>query len=207
MKVSKLKASKLKLEDQIQILDDNDAYIFIKDHKKGFPDKISCRLINPSKTDIGKISKQILDKVNTSILEKTKVNQWKITSSVIEWYYNIKRKDQCWYVVFDIEGFYPSISEKLLDKAVLFVKSHYNFTPDKLEIVLHSRKALLFWNQSTWVKQYGDEDFDIPIGCYDGAKICQLVGIYIQSKLCKVMNKKDFGLGILRNTSGPEADR
>ena len=207
MKVSKLKASKLKLEDQIQILDDNDAYIFIKDHKEGFPDKISCRLINPSKTDIGKISKQILDKVNTSILEKTKVNQWKITSSVIEWYYNIKRKDQCWFVVFDIEGFYPSISEKLLHKAVLFVKSHYNFTPDKLEIVLHSRKALLFWDQSTWVKKYGNEDFDIPIGCYDGAKICQLVGIYIQSKLCKVMNKKDFGLGILRNTSGPEADR
>ena len=84
MKVSKLKASKLKLEDQIQILDDNDAYIFIKDHKEGFPDKISCRLINPSKTDIGKISKQILDKVNTSILEKIKVNQWKNTSSVVE---------------------------------------------------------------------------------------------------------------------------
>ena len=51
------------------------------------------------------------------------------------------------------------------------------------------------------------------LGCYDGAEICELVGIYIQSKLCKLMNKKDFGLyrddglGILRNTSGPEADR
>ena len=59
----------------------------------------------------------------------------------------------------------------------------------------------------------GDEDFDIPMGCYDGAEICELVGIYIQNKLCKLMNKKDFGLyrddglGILRNTSGPEADR
>ena len=48
--------------------------------------------------------------------------------------------------------------------------------------------------------------------CYDGAEICKLVGIYIQNKLCKLMNKKDFGLyrddglGILRNTSGPEAD-
>ena len=77
-------ASKLKLEDGIRILHDNDACISIKDHKEGFPDKISCRLINPSKTDIGKISKQILDKVNTSILEKIKVNQWKNTSSVIE---------------------------------------------------------------------------------------------------------------------------
>ena len=51
------------------------------------------------------------------------------------------------------------------------------------------------------------------MGCYDGAEICELVGIYIQNKLCKLMNKKDFGLyrddglGILRNTSGPEADR
>ena len=51
------------------------------------------------------------------------------------------------------------------------------------------------------------------MGCYDGAEICELVGIYIQNKLCKLMNKKDFGLyrddglGILRNTSRPEADR
>ena len=115
---------------------------------------ISCRLMNPSKTDIGKISKQILDKVNTSILEKIKVNQWKNTSSVIEWYCNIKRKDQCLFAVFDIERFYRSISEKLLDKAILFAKPYYNFTPDELEIALHSRKALLFWNQSTSVKMY-----------------------------------------------------
>ena len=59
----------------------------------------------------------------------------------------------------------------------------------------------------------GDEDFDIPVGCYDGAGICELVEIYIQNKLCKLMNKKDFGLyrddglGILRKTSGPEADQ
>ena len=59
-------ASKLKLEDWIQILDDHDAYIFIKNHKEGFPDKISCCLINPSKSDIGKISKQILDFSNTN---------------------------------------------------------------------------------------------------------------------------------------------
>ena len=89
----------------------------------------------------------MLDKVNTSILEKIKVNQWKNTSSVIEWYCNIKQKDQCSFVVFDIKSFYPSILEKLLDKAILFAKSHYNFTPDELEIVLHSRKTLLFWNQ------------------------------------------------------------
>ena len=51
------------------------------------------------------------------------------------------------------------------------------------------------------------------MGCYDGTEICELVGIYIQNKLCQLMNKKDFGLyrddglEILRNTSGLEADR
>ena len=44
-------ASKLKIDDRVQKLDENEAYITIKDHKEGFPDKISCRLINPSKTD------------------------------------------------------------------------------------------------------------------------------------------------------------
>ena len=51
------------------------------------------------------------------------------------------------------------------------------------------------------------------MGYYDGTEISELVGIYTQNKLCKLMNKKDFeiyrddGLAILRSTSGPEVDR
>ena len=129
-------------------------------------------------------------------------------SSVIGWYHNIKPKDHYCFVVFNIESFYPSISTKLFDEAISFVKLYYDFTSDELEIIMRSRKTLLFWQDSTWVKKKGDKDFDIPMGCYDGAEICELVGIYIQNKLCKLMNKKDFrvyrddGLGILRNTSG-----
>ena len=161
-------ARKLKIDDRVQKLDENEAYVTIKDHKEGFPDKISCRLINPSKTDVGKISKQVLDRVNNTILEKNKVNQWKNTSSVMEWYCNIKRKDQCSFAVFDIEGFYQSISTKLFDEAISFAKLYYDFTSDELEIIMHSRKTLLFWQDSNWVKKEGDEGFDIPMGCYDG---------------------------------------
>ena len=139
-------ASKLKIDDRVQKLDENEAYVTIKDHKEGFPDKISCRLINPSTTDIGKISKQILDRINNTILEKIKVNQWKNTSSVIEWYLNIKRKDQCSFLIFGIESFYPSISTKLLDKAISFAKFYYDFTSDELEIIMHSRKHFCFGN-------------------------------------------------------------
>ena len=68
-------ACKLKIDDRVQKLDENEAYVTIKDHKKGFRYKISCRLINPSKTDIGKINKQILGRVSNTILVKNKVNQ------------------------------------------------------------------------------------------------------------------------------------
>ena len=117
-------ASKLKINDRAQKLDENEAYVTIKDHNEGFLDKIFCRLTNPSKTDIRKVSKQILDRVNKTILEKNKVNQWKNTSSVIEWYCNVKRRNQCSFIVFDIESFYPSISTKLVDEAISFAKLH-----------------------------------------------------------------------------------
>ena len=84
---------------------------------------------------------------------KNKVNQWKNTYSLIEWYRNIKRKDQCSFVVFDIESFYPSISTKLFDEAVSFAKLYYDFTSDELEIIMHPRKTLLLWQDSTWVNK------------------------------------------------------
>ena len=61
----KAKQNAIKLK--IQKLDRNEAHVTIKDHKGGYPDKISCRLINPPITDMGKISKQISDRI---ILEK-----------------------------------------------------------------------------------------------------------------------------------------
>ena len=59
---------------------------------------------------------------------------------------------------------------------------------------MRSRKTLLVCQDSNWVKKKGDEDFDITMGCHDGAEVWELVGIYIQNTLCRLMNKKDIGL-------------
>ena len=131
----------------------------------------------------------------------------------MEWHRTIKRKDQCSFVVVDIETFYPYISTKLFDEAVSFAKLYYDLTSDELEMIMHSRKTLLFRQDSTSVKKDGDDCFDIPMACYDFTEIFELLGIYIQNRLCNLMNQKEFGLyrddglGILRNASGPETDR
>ena len=44
---------------KIQIIS---AVITVKDHKADFPNRVEYRLLNPIKSDFGKIAKKILDK-------------------------------------------------------------------------------------------------------------------------------------------------
>ena len=79
----------LELKNRIEKMQENQCYITVKDHKEDFPYKRSCRLINPSKSDIGKLSKIILDKINSDILLTVQLNQWKNSQAVVEWFKSI----------------------------------------------------------------------------------------------------------------------
>ena len=61
-------AEKLNLADRINTTAQREAFITLKDHKPNFQNNPSCHLINPSKSEIGKISKNILDRVNKKII-------------------------------------------------------------------------------------------------------------------------------------------
>ena len=56
-------AKKLELSERIEHLVRNPAFITLKDHKENFNSKLPCCLINPSKSKIGKVSKQKLEKI------------------------------------------------------------------------------------------------------------------------------------------------
>ena len=75
---------KLGIDDRVDIMAKKEAFITLKDHKPNFANKPTCRLINPTKSEISKISKQILDRINKKVVAATKVNQWKNTLSVIK---------------------------------------------------------------------------------------------------------------------------
>ena len=114
-------AKDLELEDRIEKMQKSECYVTVKHHKEDFPHKI-CQLINPSKSDIGKLSKIILDKINSDVLSSVQVNQWKNSQAVVEWFKNIRNKNNASFIVFDIERFYPSISPELFHKAINFVR-------------------------------------------------------------------------------------
>ena len=49
-------------------------------------------------------------------------------------------------------------------------------------------------SRGTWLKKSGNEKFDVRMGCFDGAEVCELVGVYILHFLRTVMRKENVGL-------------
>jgi uncharacterized protein YcbX len=98
-------ATKLALDDRINITAKREAFITLKDHKPNFDNKPTCRLINPTKSEIGKISKHILDRINKKIIECTSINQWKNTAAVLNWFNSINDKQKHTFITFDIVEF------------------------------------------------------------------------------------------------------
>ena len=170
-------AKNLKLDDRMEGHTPSNCFITIKDHKEDFPSKVNVRLIAPSKSDIGKVSKVIIQKIVQQLNEKLKLNQWRDPSEVTKWFKGIENKNEASFLKFDIVNFYPSITEELLEKAVNFARSHVFFNDKDKNIIFTARKSFLYFQNEPWVKSES-EDFDVPMGSYDGAEVCELIGIY-----------------------------
>ena len=174
-------ATKIQLRDRIEKLPETPAYVKLKDHKDNFRSNPLCRLINPSKSETGKVSKILLDKISKNLFTQLKHNQWKNTNEVIHWFSNINEKQNCKFIQLDIKEFYPSISEETLNKSINFAENYSSISLENIRITKHCRKPLLFYNNDPCKKKEHDSSFDVIMGSNDGAELCDLIGIYIQS--------------------------
>ena len=190
----------------------SEAFITLKDHKPNFQNNPKVRLINPAKNELGRISKAILDKINKKLNASLQVNQWKDTKEVLQWFNDIPEKGKHKFIIFDIKDFYPSISMKLLNDAIKFAMQHTEISNEDICTIEHARKSLLFHSNQSWMKKESDL-FDVTMGAYDGAEVCELVGIYLQYLISLHYNKqyiglyRDDGLAVFKNVSGPDSER
>jgi len=196
-------ATSIKLDDRITTTAKHNAFVTLKDHKPNFQNNPSCRLINPAKTEIGIVSKQILDKINKTMITQLKNNIWTNTTSVLQWFNNIANPKDHSFIEFDIIDFYPSISETLLTSAIKFARKYCNITKDDEHIIHHTKKSLLYNAGQTWRKKNAENCFDVTMGSYDGAETCTLVGIFLLSLITERHGNtfglyRDDGLGALK---------
>ena len=104
------------------------AYITLKDHQEILNINPKCHLINPANSELGKIAKIIVEKINKTVREKVYCNQWRNGSNVIDWFQNIVDKGNFISIQFDIEEFYLSVIKHLMLKAIQHAQLYTSIT-------------------------------------------------------------------------------
>ena len=113
--------------------------------------------------------------------------------------------------MFDIKDFYSSITQDLLNKALNFASEYIYISKSDIDVINHESKSLLFDGSHTWIKKQRGL-FDVSMGAYDGAEVCEIVGTYMLNVLSKKYNKNDLrlyrddGLAVLKNKSEPQSE-
>ena len=77
---------------------------------------------------------------------------------------------------------------------------------------MHSWKSLLFDNETGWTKKNLSSMFDVTMGSFHGAEVCELIRLFLLINLSEKYGKnnvglyRDDGLVLLRNASGPQSE-
>ena len=124
-------AGDLDIANRVDTYIEAGTFITIKDHKPNFPGKVECRLLNPAKSNLGKISKMFLDKAIIDIKIATQSNQWKNSGEVITWFKSLQDKQSLKFFKFDVVSFYPSVKESLFNETLDWARKHTALTDDQ----------------------------------------------------------------------------
>ena len=121
------------------------------------------------------------------------MNQCRSTKCVIEWFKAIKNKSKCSFINFDIAECYPSISKELLSKVIEYAQSVTTIEEEVINTIYHSCRSLHIDKDNVWVKKNNPE-FDVTMGGYDSAELCELVGLCVLDLITKDIYKQNIGL-------------
>ena len=91
-------------------------------------------------------------------------------------------------------NFHPSIWIKLFTNPIEYAKKWNRNHRSRPSNYNASQKNLTVQKQEPWVKKSGTKDFDVPVGCYDGAEVCEF--IYLCIYLIKKLQTKTLNSNI-----------
>lgn len=133
----------------------------------------SIRLICPTTSDLGTVSKGILDRIISSLTLKLGYSLWQCTVDVITWFDGRLNKWPLSFIQFNIANDYASIYTILLNKDLIFARGYVNVSDQVINFIPSTRKTPIKYNDILWQKGWV---FDVTMGASDSA---DLVGLYI----------------------------
>ena len=206
-------AANLKLGSKMEEYPRSQCKITVKDHKETFPGKLSWRLLNPAKSELGRVSQQLLKPIINTLKAIRRANLWVDTRMAINWFrqeFMDQDTKKLSFIQFDIDSYYPNISRELLKKAIDYARQHCDISQEEEDIIFTSRKTFLFNKDRPYEKRNttSPDNFDVSMGAYDSCEVSELVGLYLLDQFNPVFEEnsdwygfyRDDGLGVLRGT-------
>ena len=95
---AKMLAHRLGIVDRVEKYNTKNCFIMIKDHKSDFKTNPECRFINPAKTQIGRVSKIIVQDICASLRLALNINQWRSTKDCFKWFEGYDKNDNCSFI-------------------------------------------------------------------------------------------------------------
>ena len=95
---AKMLAHRLGIVYRVEKYNTKNCFITIKNHKSDFKTSPECRLINPDKTQIGRVSKIIVQEICDSLRLALKINQWRSIKDCIKWFEEYEKNDRCSFI-------------------------------------------------------------------------------------------------------------
>ena len=145
-------AAELDIEDRVYKVERRQALVTLKDHKDNFLNNPETRLINPTKSELGKVVKVKMAKVLNTVRAKSGLTQWKSDLSVVRWFKSLEGKRSLRFIEFDIKAFYPNISRDLLTKSLDWASTMVDIPEEDRDLIMHTRRSILVNGEDTWVK-------------------------------------------------------
>ena len=74
-----------------------------------------------------------------------------------------------------------------------------------------ARRSLLSNKDGNWIKKGENPSFDVTTGSFDGAEVCELVGLYLLQKLSPLLGitifslYRDDGIATVNTSSGVQS--
>ena len=84
-------------------------------------------------------------RINKVIQEITGLCQWISTQQVLPWFNDLQNKDELNFFWMDIESFYPSITYRLLKKAIQWDRQYTTIRVDDEKLLIHCWRTFAFY--------------------------------------------------------------
>ena len=78
---------------------------------------------------------------------------------------------------------------------------------------MHTCQTVVHYDNRMWTKSNNNEHFDIAMGSYHGAEVCDLVGLFILNEITPIIGSsniglyRDDGLGVIKQSAGTLIER